>query len=96
MAESLINAMKSKFDPAKFKDQYSIALKKVIQAKLKGTEIKQSEPRKPTAVTDLMQALQDSIAKAQKGSSSTHTESTSDKGRKAISPTRPRRARGAA
>ena len=80
MAESLVAALKGKFEPGKFKDKYQAALKKLIQAKLKGVEIKQIEPNEPTAPTDLMAALQASLDKAKQGSHA----SGSAKGRSAV------------
>ncbi|HEY9682872.1 MAG TPA: Ku protein [Oculatellaceae cyanobacterium] len=68
MATSLISALKSKFKPSEFKDNYQEALKKMIQAKLKGKHLEPSVPSQPTAVNDLMEALRASIENA-RGSS---------------------------
>lgn len=72
MAETLINALTEKeFDPSKFKDKYQNALKKLIQAKLKGKELKEIKPNEPTNVTDLMEALRASLEGAKKGGKKT-------------------------
>lgn len=68
MAETLINALtENEFDPSKFKDKYQSALKKLIQAKLKGKELKEIKPDEPTNVTDLMDALRASLEGAKHG-----------------------------
>jgi len=71
MADTLIDALTTEFDPSKFKDSYQNALKKLIQAKLKGKEIKPAEIEPPTATTDLMEALKASLARTGKGSTRT-------------------------
>lgn len=65
MALSLVNAMTAEFKPEQFKDEYKDALKKMIEAKTKGLEIKRpAEPK--TAIPDLMSALKASIEAAKK------------------------------
>lgn len=61
MAENLVTALHGAFDPGKFKDKYQAALKRLIQSKLKGTEIKEITRSEPTPVTDLMEALRASV-----------------------------------
>jgi DNA end-binding protein Ku len=77
MAENLITAMKVKFDPKLFKDEYQTALNKLIDAKLKGVDLKESVPSRPTAVVDLMAALQASLNKAKKGGANKAAAATS-------------------
>jgi DNA end-binding protein Ku len=67
MAETLIANLTTDFDPGKFKDKYQAALKKLIQAKLKGTEIKEVAASKPTESSNLMEALRASLEKAKGG-----------------------------
>lgn len=64
MAESLVKALSSDFEPDQFKDHYQEALKKVIQSKLKGKNIEISRPREATSATDLMELLEASLAKS--------------------------------
>lgn len=65
MATSLIKVMETSFKPEQYKDDYHIALQKVIEAKLKGEEIK--APRPPKApVIDIMSALKKSLEEAEK------------------------------
>lgn len=65
MASSLVNAMTAEFKPEQFKDGYRDALKKLIEAKTKGLEIKTpAEPK--AAIPDLMSALKASIEAAKK------------------------------
>ncbi len=65
MATSLVKAMSTTFKPEKYKDDYYEALKYVIEAKVKGGEIKvPEEPR--VEVPDLMAALKASIEATKK------------------------------
>ena len=65
LANSLVEAMLTPFQPEKYHDDYREGLKKVIDAKLKGVEIKKPEERK-LEVTDLMSALKASLESAKK------------------------------
>lgn len=68
MATALIDAMTRKFNPGEYKDEYTIALKKMIQAKMQGEEIKAPAPAPEIEVEDLMAALRASIEQAKAGS----------------------------
>lgn len=61
MAESLVNSMTDSFKPKKFKDNYQAALKKLVQAKLKGKELEPEEIPASTHAGDLMEMLQRSL-----------------------------------
>lgn len=65
MATSLVNAMSIAFKPEEYKDDYREALKEMIEAKLKGVEIRAPEPPK-AEIPDLMAALKASIEAAKK------------------------------
>jgi DNA end-binding protein Ku len=80
MAESLVGTLKGHFEPEKFKDHYQIALKQLIQSKIKGVGLKQPKLSEPSGALDLMEALRASVdrAKGQKGSS-TKVSSTPNK-----------------
>jgi DNA end-binding protein Ku len=67
MATSLIGAMTKKFRPEDYSDEYHGALKKVIEARIQGKEIKAPREGK-AAVKDLMEALRISIETARKES----------------------------
>lgn len=63
MAVSLVKAMAKSFNPEEYKDEYQVALQKVIQAKMKGEKI--IAPAAPKAeIGDLMAALRASIEAA--------------------------------
>jgi DNA end-binding protein Ku len=65
MATSLVKAMAARFNPKDYHDEYREALKQVIEAKLKGVEIKTLE--EPEArIPDLMEALKASVEAARK------------------------------
>ncbi|MCW3074502.1 MAG: hypothetical protein JWP69_1571 [Flaviaesturariibacter sp.] len=63
LALKLIEQLTEAFNPAAFKDDYIIQLKKVIKAKAAGKQIRIAEPDKKTApVKDLMEVLKASLA----------------------------------
>jgi DNA end-binding protein Ku len=65
MALFLITAMTGAFEPAKYRDEYEIAIRKVVEAKLAGKEL--NVPEVPQAeITDLIAALRASIDAARK------------------------------
>lgn len=64
MAESLIDVMVKRFQPGEYRDEYSEALKGIIQARVQGEEIKVVEMPEIEAIPDLMTALRESIAAA--------------------------------
>ena len=69
MAESLVASMSGDFDPSEYTDDYREALQQVIDAKVEGREIVETEDRQPSAgnVVDLMSALKASVEAAKKG-----------------------------
>lgn len=78
MAASLVEAMARPFRPEEYQDEYRVALKKMLEAKMKGEEIK--VPKAPKAkVGDLMTALKDSIAAAEKETAARKTAGGSSK-----------------
>ena len=68
LAETLVKALAKPFTPELYKDEYRDALKEVVQAKLKGIELKEIKapkvPREKSA--DLMKALRESVEAARK------------------------------
>ncbi|QHQ63337.1 Ku protein [Anaerocolumna sedimenticola] len=66
MAKMLINSMDTPFDPAKYKDEYQIKLRALIETKISGKEVVAAEPEKDGKVIDLMEALKASVEKAKK------------------------------
>ena len=69
MARSLVDSMSGDFDPEQFTDNYREALQAVIEAKVEGREVVETEEQQPTAgnVVDLMSALRASVEAAKKG-----------------------------
>ncbi|RYZ58413.1 MAG: Ku protein [Proteobacteria bacterium] len=65
MAKQLIESLTSDFDPEQYHDEYRENLEKIIKSKSKGKTIEFDEPgeRKATGVIDLMERLQQSLAK---------------------------------
>ncbi|MBE7218353.1 MAG: Ku protein [Caulobacteraceae bacterium] len=68
IAEKIIEQGEGDFDPSTFTDRYEEALKALIAAKGKGQAPVAAEPPKDTEVSDLMEALRQSL---QRGASST-------------------------
>lgn len=66
LAESLIKKRTAKFDPSKFVDGYEIALKELVEAKVKHAPIPKDEPVEPQRgkVINLMDALRKSVSSA--------------------------------
>jgi DNA end-binding protein Ku len=63
MAAKLVDAMTTAFKPEEYKDEYSLAIQKMVDAKLKGVEIKAPEITE-IEFKDLMTALKASVAAA--------------------------------
>jgi DNA end-binding protein Ku len=68
LAETLVKALAKPFTPNLYKDEYRDALKAVVQAKLKGVELKEVKaPKVPKEEsTDLMKSLRESVEAARK------------------------------
>jgi DNA end-binding protein Ku len=67
LALSLIDQLTTKFDPAKYKDQYLDDLKKVIEQKVQGKEPKpQPKASQPGKVIDMMELLKESLKQKRK------------------------------
>ncbi len=83
MAEQLIASLAGEFDPTKYKDEYRERVLELIEAKAAGEEIKIQPQEEPVKVPDLMAALEQSLAAAQKtggGSSRTRKRAASGDG----------------
>jgi non-homologous end joining protein Ku len=65
MAVSLVKAMAKTFKPEEYRDEYRAALKKVVDAKMKGEKITAPAPPK-LEMGDLMESLRVSIRAAKK------------------------------
>jgi DNA end-binding protein Ku len=85
LAETLIKKRTAKFDPSKFSDGYEVALKELVEAKVKHLPIPKDEPIAPSKgkVINLMDALRKSVqntetapAVARKKPATHETEST--------------------
>ena len=66
MAGSLIKIMEKKFEPKEYRDGYQKALAELVEAKLKGEEIKVTEMPRIEEIPDLMAALRASVEAATK------------------------------
>jgi DNA end-binding protein Ku len=64
LAKSLVDSLTSEWNPAKYKDQYTENLMKVLKAKMKGKTAKLAakEPSQSAEVIDLMTRLRESLA----------------------------------
>jgi DNA end-binding protein Ku len=66
MAGKLVDSMTTGFKPEKYRDEYTLALLRMVEAKLKGVEVKVPEAPQETEIEDLMEALKASVAAAGK------------------------------
>jgi DNA end-binding protein Ku len=77
MAESLVDSLSGKFEPNEFRDEYRVALEKLIEQKMKG-EARSAKRRKPEPkVIDLMDALRASIESTREGKAKKTTRTKS-------------------
>jgi DNA end-binding protein Ku len=67
MARQLVESLVGEFDPTEWENSYRRELRAMLEAKLAGQEITRPEPVAPAPVIDLMDALKQSVAQAQKG-----------------------------
>lgn len=69
MAEQLVESLSAPFEPEKYHDDYREKVLALIEAKADGEEIVTPEaPEQPAPVVDLMAALEESLARANKRS----------------------------
>jgi DNA end-binding protein Ku len=66
MARQLVDSLVGEFDPDEFENEYRGELRAMLEAKLAGKEIARPEPVPVAPVVDLMDALKQSVAQAQK------------------------------
>jgi DNA end-binding protein Ku len=66
MAVSLIENLSNTFDPERYEDDYQLAVKKVIKAKVEGAPLPTAPQERDTKVVDLMEALRASIEQTKK------------------------------
>lgn len=67
MAGTLIDLLKGEFEPKEYEDGYRKALMGMIEAKLEGQEIVEAPAPAEVKVTDLMEALRQSVEAAKSG-----------------------------
>src|SRR5918992_4214390 len=67
MARQLVKSLVGDFDPADYENEYRTEFRAMLEAKLAGQEIRKPEPVAEAPVVDLMDALKQSVAQAQKG-----------------------------
>jgi DNA end-binding protein Ku len=66
MARQLVDSLVGEFDPDDYENEYRNDLRAMLEAKLEGKEITRPEPVPEAPVIDLMDALKQSVAQAQK------------------------------
>src|SRR5581483_10104586 len=94
MARSLLESMAGDFDPAEYTDNYREALQAVIEAKVEGREIVETEEAQPTAgnVVDLMSALRASVEAAKQSRGEAPAAQKAQKAQKAPAKAEPKKA----
>ncbi len=83
MARQLVESLVGEFDPEEFENAYRRELRAMLEAKLAGEEIAVPEPAAPAPVIDLMDALKQSVAQAQKGKAPARKKASAGKKRSA-------------
>jgi DNA end-binding protein Ku len=68
MALDLISAFAGKWEPKRYKDTYTAGLRKVVRAKVQGKEVHRAAEPEPEETPDLMEALRESVERAQRRS----------------------------
>ena len=63
LAIKLIESLKGKFEPNKYKDEYQNNLKEAIDNKIDGKNIKRTKKKNKKQINDLMEALEKSLKK---------------------------------
>jgi non-homologous end joining protein Ku len=61
LAEHILDTKAGHFDPAKFKDEYELALRKLVKRKAAGKKIEAPPAEESGKVIDLMEALRRSL-----------------------------------
>jgi DNA end-binding protein Ku len=69
LANTLIDSMSDKFDPAKYKDEYYDKVMEIIQMKVAGVspQVPAAKGPVPSTVVDLMEVLKQSLSETRKG-----------------------------
>jgi DNA end-binding protein Ku len=83
MARQLVESLVGEFDPEEFENSYRRELRAMLEAKLAGEEIAVPEPAAPAPVIDLMDALKQSVAQAQKAKAPARKKASAGKKRSA-------------
>jgi DNA end-binding protein Ku len=82
MAEELIDRFRGRFQPEKYKDKYTAALRKIVRAKQQGKEVHVAPPEEEEAeVVDLMDALKASIGATKKRPAASRGRKSGSRGR---------------
>jgi len=80
LASHIVDSKAGHFDPAKFKDEFELALRKLVKRKAAGKTIeREEEPEKQTNVIDLMEALKRSIKGGGRKIAALHANTSSKK-----------------
>jgi Ku protein len=78
LASHILDTKSGHFDPSKFKDEFEIALRKLVKRKASGKAIEHEESEeRPSNVVDLMEALRRSVDGGRKRSAAVHANSSS-------------------
>jgi DNA end-binding protein Ku len=82
MARQLVESLVGDFNPEDYENEYRGELRAMLEAKLDGKEITAPEPAPEAPVVDLMEALKQSVAHAQKGKEKAPAKKKASSGRK--------------
>jgi DNA end-binding protein Ku len=85
LARLLVESLAAHFDPANYKDNYRESVRALIDSKIRGEEVKLGAIAwAPPPVTDILEALKASLARAKKPAEAIQPQPISKRPRKAI------------
>jgi DNA end-binding protein Ku len=82
LAKTLIEGLKSKFNPEQYQDEFRHNVERLIEQKQKGRKVTPIRQPKPAVVTDLMSALEASLKQVSGGGSRSKPETEKKAGKK--------------
>jgi DNA end-binding protein Ku len=85
LAQRLVESLAASFEPTKYQDRYRHNLRSLIDAKIRGEELKPGTERPaPGPVPDILEALKASLARAKKPAMIAEPSAEPKRSRKAL------------
>lgn len=85
LAQRLVESLATTFEPTKYRDHYRENLRALIDAKIRGEEVKLEQARpKPIVAPDILEALRASLARTKKPAEMGESQPALERGPKAL------------